>query len=620
MVSKKMGGSWDFLKDGTGIMPASNLAQPLRGTDLTASDILIRESVQNSLDEIRTDIERLVRIVVESESLLGKEKAKFVQSLGLDDISKRSQHFNTGHNWFTNQGKDVLSQIHNPKIPLPIIKISDYYTNGLGGYWNRRKSREDRFFNLVLSIGESPKWSELEDENQTLGSYGFGKMAFAMCSNIRTIIYYSTFLPTPASGQVTARAMATGFFPNHTVDGTDYAGQAYWGMGSSEPQNPREPLTDSDAHDWIKSLGFKARRRVDTGTTVIIPAASVEIDDVYRSFIKWWWPRLLDQDPRLRVDCEFVRDGTPMPPPDPRLENPVLSHFADCYKQMKSDDVGEGYKSYDIRVKPRGLRQLLAGRLILKSLNLEPQEGTLINSVALIRNGLVIKYDQSFAHEDKSPVVGVFVPEPKQIKAFVFSEPAAHDDWKPNNDRLEPNCDWGGDFLRLVLNRLKVSTREFQIQCEDRPKTEHQEAGAFLERTIGKIFKKMPSGGGGGNDRSSRAITISCHKAERNFENGSCEDHVQYEIGLSNHANVDDATLRVSIMLIVLADADGKFQSPVECQIIDQEGEVLGKGTPANVDVEASKGFSNTVFAKAHVHPVWKTAWRIDVAKQEGNE
>lgn len=601
-------------------MPASNLAQPLRGTDLTASDILIRESIQNSLDEKRTDIKMPVRIVVESESLFGEEKANLVKFLDLDEISKRSQHFNTGHNWFTNQGKEILSQIHNPETPLPIIKIADFHTNGLGGHWNRRKSREDRFFNLVLSIGGSPKWSETEDGSQTLGSYGFGKMAFAMCSHIRTIIYYSTFLPTHTSDQASARAMATGFFSSHTVDETDYAGQAYWGMKSNESQNPRSPLTNDDAHNWIKSLGFSTRSEEDTGTTVIIPAASVNIDDIYESFITWWWPRLLDQDPTLRVNCEFLRDGMPMIPPDPRAKNPVLSHFVDCYKQVKSDDVGEGYKSNDIRVRPPGQNQLLAGRLILKSLGLESQEDTYTNLVALIRDGLVIKYDQNFAHEDKSPVVGVFVPETKQIKAFVFSEPAAHDDWKPNNDRLESNCSWGKDFLRLVLNRLKICTREFQTQCENRPKAEHQEAGAFLEKTIGKIFKKKPSGGGGGNNRSIRAVTISCHKAERNFENGSCEDHVQYEIGLSRNANVDDATLRISIMLIVLADADGKSRSPVECQIIDPEGKVLSKGTPANVEVNASKGFFNTVCAKAHVHPVWKTTWRIDVTRQEENE
>ena len=116
------------------------------------------------------------------------------------------------------------------------------------------------------------------------------------------------------SSQETARAMATGFFPSHTVDGTDYAGQAYWGTDSNEPQNPRAPLTEDDAHNWIKSMGIDTRSKEDTGTTVIIPAASVEIDDIYKSFVTWWWPRLLDPDPTLRVSCEFVRNGTPMEP------------------------------------------------------------------------------------------------------------------------------------------------------------------------------------------------------------------------------------------------------------------------------------------------------------------
>ena len=50
----------------------------------------------------------------------------------------------------------------------------------------------------------------------------------------------------------------------------------------------------------------------------------------------------------------------------------------------------------------------------------------LTNCVALVRDGLVIRYASEFAHEDRPPVVGVFEPDSDadSMQAFVFAEPA----------------------------------------------------------------------------------------------------------------------------------------------------------------------------------------------------
>ena len=65
--------SWDFLRDGAGILPASNMADPLRGSNLGPTDLLVREAVQNSLDERHPAGDGPVRIRFERRVLTGSD-------------------------------------------------------------------------------------------------------------------------------------------------------------------------------------------------------------------------------------------------------------------------------------------------------------------------------------------------------------------------------------------------------------------------------------------------------------------------------------------------------------------------------------------------------------------
>ena len=114
--------SWDFLRHGAGILPASNMADPLRGS--------------NSLDERRVDSDRPVRIRFERRVLTGSDKHRLVDALELSVLAERRGYFRGAHNWYGN-GDAVLAAIANPDVPLPVLAVSDFNTNGLGGHWNR---------------------------------------------------------------------------------------------------------------------------------------------------------------------------------------------------------------------------------------------------------------------------------------------------------------------------------------------------------------------------------------------------------------------------------------------------------------------------------------------------
>lgn len=617
--------SWAFLKDGAGILPASNMADTLGGSDLTATDVLVREAVQNSLDERRSDIQRPVKIRFELRTLTGDDKMRFVQNLRLHELSDRRRSFTQSHNWIID-GNRILDTIDDPTVAFPILVISDFNANGLGGHWNRRRSNEDRFFNLVLSIGGSLKW---EDENadavRKLGSYGYGKMAFAMCSDIRVVAYYSTFHANHGSNGTRCRAMATGFLPPHTRDDIDYAGQAYFGDDSGDERIPRKPLVDVDAHEWIRSLGLPQRQEEDTGVTIVIPATRSSIGEIIECCEKWWWPRMRDPEPLRQVMFEFIEDDKPLRKCRPRV-HPGLSHFMDCFKLITSGMPGDGYKDYDVVVIPEGRRRA-AGRLVLKALQTSTDardaSEKFTNCVALVRDGLVIKYESRFAHEDKHPVAGVFVPDAdfETHQALVLSEPPSHDDWIENADRLRGEYIWGREFIRLMKNRIRNQTRDFQTSQDLHTESESTSSAAFLRKTLGRIF-------GPSKNRTPRppvpprpqrrAFTIGTRESGRRLRpNGpGQEDFAVFRIGLSEHAPKESVTVEVVVSLKALADVDASPTDAVPCEVTTPDGTHCGKERVTfTTELRADRDIA--IEARGKVHSHWKTQWEISISRQE---
>lgn len=617
--------SWAFLRDGAGIVPASNLADPLRGSNLDPTDLLVREAVQNSLDERCSTATGPVRIRFERRVLTGSDKRHFVDALQLGVLAERRGDFRVAHNWF-GQGDEVLAKVADPDVPIPVLSVSDFNTNGLGGHWNRRRSRRDRFFNLVLSIGGSLKWEdEGEDDGdtvRTLGSYGYGKMVFAMNSHVRIVVYHSTFPSDPDTDGVRCRAMATAFLPQHTIDSTDYVGQAYYGIDSQDPANPRKPLVDRDAHAWAASLGLQKRSESEPGTTVMVPAAGASMQRIIESCEKWWWPRIQDRSPS-RVEFEFVDEGQVLPTAKPR-SRPELSPFIDCGKLLKAHTVGDRYDVRDVQAKPKGEGARRAGRLVLKAVDTDQgsaQGDDLTNCIALIRDGLVIRYENEFAHEDRPPVVGVFEPDTDadSRQAFVFSEPPAHDNWVANGDRLRGKYEWGQDFIRLTKARIRNLTRDFQTRQEKAPPVERIDAADFLRRALSDLFKVGKTGPAPPRPKSSPrapAFTVELQDSERQGNGRSWEDVVTFKIGLSDHVQTDEVPIELALALTVLADDVAKPIDALPPEVTVQDRRRRGSHKRTVVPLQLRRGEPIQGEARVSVHAAWTTRWDLSVERR----
>jgi len=584
--------------------------------------LLVREAVQNSLDERRVDSDAPVVIRFERRVLTGSDKAHFVDALELSVLAERRRHFQKAHHWFQ-RGEDVLAAVEDSKTPLPILAVSDFNTNGLGGRWNRRRSRQDRFFNLVLSIGGSLKWEDEENNDDeavhTLGSYGYGKMVFALNSDIRVVVYHSTFPPDKNAGDVRCRAMATAFLPQHTIDQKDYVGQGYYGIDSQETASPRKPLVDGDAQTWARLLGLPQRSESDPGTTVMVPATRATMREIIESCDRWWWPRMQDRDRNRQVEFEFVDEGNALPRARPR-SRPELSPFIDCCKLLKAKEAGESYEIKDVNVKPTGSVRR-SGRLVLKAVH-APQQGTqghaLTNCIALIRDGLVIRYASEFAHEDRPPAVGVFEPDSdaNHMQAFVFSEPPAHDDWVENGDRLRGKYAWGRDFIRLTKGRIRSLTRDFQARQEKALPPERTDAAEFLRKALRSLFMlpgKIPPLP---PPPRSRAFTVEIRDSRRVETKNSLEDVAKFRIGLSEHIQNEEVSVVLVVALAVLAADVAKPMDALAPEVAVRDQIARGADRQTVVPVQLIRGKPILGEARVGVHPAWKTRWEISVERR----
>ena len=597
------------------------MADSLYGSNLAPTDLLVREAVQNSLEERRFDSDDPVRIRFERRVLTGPHKRRFVDALDLRVLAARRRYFRTAHNWFE-KGNSVLAQIEDPDVSLPILAISDFNTNGLGGYWNRRLSRKDRFFNLVLSIGGSLKWEdeEQDDTARSLGSYGYGKMVFALNSDLRTVVYYSTFDADTHTERSRCRAMGTAFLPQHTAGNKDFVGQAYYGIESGDHANPRKPLVGRDAHAWARSLGLPKRSEAEPGTTVMVPAAGATMREIVESCDRWWWPRMQDRAPNRRVEFEFVDEDAPLPAARPR-SRPALSPFIDCYKLLKAHAAGDSYDLRDVVVKPP-VGQRTAGRLVLKAVNppqgLEQNDG-LTNSVALVRDGLVIRYANEFAHEDRPPVVGVFAPDSDadSMQAFVFSEPPAHDDWVANGGRLRGKYAWGRDFIRLTKRRIRILTRDFQTRQEKAPSVERSDAAGFLRRALRDLFASPGTGRPTPKPTARvRAFTVEIPHSERRASGQSLEDFLEFRIALSEHVSSDEVQINLVLALAVLADDVERPIDALPPKVTVREQVRRGSTDRTVLPLTLTRATPIHGHARADVHPAWKTRWEISVERR----
>ena len=515
-------------------MPAETMADPLRSTDLTEVELLVRETLQNSIDE-KCNPEEPLTVVFRAKNLVAEKKTRFIEKLCFDEIADRLHLFPEANNWYR-KGKIVLEEMHDAQKPLRVLEISDHSANSLSGRWNIGQSINDRFFNLVLSLAKTKK--QEESTGNLLASYGFGKMVFALSSNLRTMIYYSHFPKSERSGDDERRLMASSFLPSYYKEDEqlEYTGHAYFGVDSDKDNNPKMPLVNSEADKFFEDLGFEPRETGDFGSSILLPGFDLRMEDLKAAIEKWWWPLLTNPSLDGMVRLRLIEDDGHELEISPRNREDIYPFIQAANNNRENFSADRKANTQDLTIVHDGQRKS-PGRLSCVKLPASA-ENDLQNRMAIIRDNPVIDYKERFFMEEATEAVAVFVVTANSdLKRMVtFSEPPAHDRLFESHSRLiEIYSTSGSDFIRLMLGQIQEKCRDFQTSLAQVSRPKNSDALAFLDDMLGSLIKPRKPGTPTPPPPSTRIQTIQ-KSAKTSVIDGITYSELTLELGLIEEA------------------------------------------------------------------------------------
>lgn len=225
----------------------SSLLKLIQNNNMPILDLLVRESIQNSLDAGKDNVEYV------SVDFLTGTFDKFELNSKLEGVT------------------DSLNRKFQDSECNKYIAIRDSNTVGLTGKLHYDDVTDNEYGNLLKLIYEISKPQENEGAG---GSWGLGKTVYFRIG-IGLVLYYSRIIDE--SGKYVSR-LAASLVENEleqealipVINGKSKRGIAWWGEKIGD--NKTRPVTDETVIDKILKI-FNIPMYIDneTGTTIIIP-------------------------------------------------------------------------------------------------------------------------------------------------------------------------------------------------------------------------------------------------------------------------------------------------------------------------------------------------------------
>ena len=168
-------------------------------TDMTELQVLVRETLQNSLDAWSRTQGEFVEVHYRLASLIEDQKKSFLEALDVTNYRKHMVHSrkyelrmrdNAGGNRSNEPAisEQMLKQLdpHDPATPLKLLYIEDQGATGLTGV--EFDSEADSRFCACCRDAEF----SVKEHRQSGGSYGKGKNVLWRHARSRIVLFHST--------------------------------------------------------------------------------------------------------------------------------------------------------------------------------------------------------------------------------------------------------------------------------------------------------------------------------------------------------------------------------------------------------------------------------------------
>ncbi|GEC93337.1 hypothetical protein [Brevibacillus brevis] len=350
-------------------------------------DGLTREPCQNSLDAKNEQLDKPVEVHFNLHYLSSDkfpDRESFIKTL--EACCERSKNDKKALEFFKNALRLMKSEV------IPILKISDFYTTGLEGAENKSGNWQ----RLVKSVGVCVK------SGTSGGSYGIGKYAPFVCSQLRTVFYGTKDLSGKMAFQGVSKLMS-----HENAEGKETRRTGYFG----------------DVHDYQPILDLSAIddffHRSEEGTDIFVAGFKAESDweqNVIRSVLEHFIVAIFENRLIVRVGNTEISSKT----------------LPELIKSFTSDGEFLAAKYY---------KALTSGKSFSKTFTFENTGSNLVDlyvltekdcpkKVSMFRStGMKIydkRYRKTFGYS------GVLIVRGDKLNEFLRGmEPPAHDKWNP---------------------------------------------------------------------------------------------------------------------------------------------------------------------------------------------
>lgn len=457
--------------------PLAGLINPT--SELDSTEILVRESLQNSLDA-RASSSEPVRVRFRLRTLRGKKKLQLLEALGLDSLGPHVDASNRAI--IANQG-DPMSDPDRLREEDPVVGLylEDHATSGLlGPELFDSESGQDYngpkcFLGLCRSVGVNDKAS-----GGAGGTYGFGKGVYWANSSMGTVVFHSRLatpwsagpdedLPEGEGALVHERFFGVARLTSHTCGKTAHDENGYLAIGHVENLGPRSYWNEGAA-THAAALGFEPRSERETGTSILVAPlrddedgsgraevlrdAAPYAEKLRRAAAYYFWPAI--QAGRLVVEVQVDEN-------DARLVRPAdfaeLRHYLEIDAVLASGKKNEQVETAEITAevpawKEKGIdaqttKARLGAQIDDKEESRPTEPGPGPGRIALVRGAhMVVGYwnppsrgggGTNFRALVRAGLANSDSEADKALELMLQrAEPITHDRWDPKSEPLKP--------------------------------------------------------------------------------------------------------------------------------------------------------------------------------------
>lgn len=492
--SGSSGLTWFAKQYGPGDMDGVGTKKLLGTPDLARTEILVRETAQNSWDARgkASSIDFVLNLRrLESDTVAELRNRIFtgsVRQLGLDKLLTSDD--------------------------LWVLEVVDRGTTGLQGPTRNDlavdKDAPTNFIDLVFNVG-APK-----DFKMGGGTYGFGKsIAYSISRVGTTLIWSRCKTPEGLEDRLIGSAIGDGF----EMSGLRFTGRHWWG-DVIDGEERVEPKRGDEASELAHSVFHRHFPRYATGTSMMIldpllgesgDSPQQQVRALAKAVRKHLWPKLLPARTGGAVmDIRVQLNGEDIEIIDEPNKN-VFSHYSACLEAVRNAQHPLSFEPeppMEVVEIQHGTQRVTLGHLAVTRFPVrtgspgskQPRDDSeldaelLPNRVALMRHDaeLVVKYvDLPSIPVEGVSWVGVFKPTAAVDSAFAASEPPAHDNWNPDS-LLDKRAK---SQVRVALRRIPEATSDFLSPLKQGGKADELPPAAMVAAKLGDLMLGLPGSG-----------------------------------------------------------------------------------------------------------------------------